>query len=177
MALDLDHWLSEPTIRVAHRRDSSATAEELWDAARGVRLTDTTLLGRLVRWRIPGIPPGISYDELFRSPPFVVLAEDRQLLISGLVGRIWTLRRDYPELTRPDEFLAWSKRGTARVVFANWVQPTEDSRTALCSETRVQPIGSQGRVGLVALRPLVSTFHHLVDSDGIETAVRRAEAR
>lgn len=177
MTLDLDHWLSDPTIRVSHQRRSNASAEELWDAARDVRLTDTALLGRLVRWRIPGIPAGISYDELFRSPPFVVLAEDQQLLISGLVGRIWTLRRDYPELTRPDEFLAWSRRGTARVVFANWVQPAEDRRSALCSETRVQPIGSQGRLGLVALRPIVSTFHQLVDSDGMEAAVRRAEGR
>lgn len=176
-SLDLDRWLADPAIRVAHRRDSSASPESLWEAARGVRLSDTVLLGKLVRWRIPGVPAGMSYDELFRSPPFVVLAEDERLLISGLVGRIWTLRRDYPQLTEPNEFLAWSRRGTARVLFANWVQPADRSRTALCSETRVQAIGPQGRIGLAAIRPLVTTFHHLVDSDGIETAVRRAESR
>lgn len=173
----LDDWLPESTIRVAHRRASSATPEALWEAARDVRLTDTALLGRLVRWRIPGIPAGISYDELFRHPPFVVLAEDQQVLISGLVGRIWTLRRDYPKLTTPEEFLAWSKRGTARVLFANWVAPSEDGRTVLCSETRVQPIGPQGRLGMTAIRPLVSTFHQLVESDGMDAAVRRAESR
>ncbi|MBV8991372.1 MAG: hypothetical protein JO372_22665 [Solirubrobacterales bacterium] len=176
-SLDLDRWLAEPAIRITHRRDSSATPESLWEAARGVRLTDTMLLGKLVRWRIPGVPAGISYDELFRSPPFVVLVEGEQLLISGLVGRIWTLRRDYPQLTAPEEFIAWSRRGTARVMFANWVARSDGSRTALCSETRVQAIGSQGRIGLAAVRPLVSTFHHLVDSDGMATAVRRAERR
>ncbi len=176
-ALDLDRWLANPAIRITHRRQSTATPENLWEQARAVRLKDTVLLGRLVRWRIPGMPTTISYDEMFRSPPFLVLAESEQLLIAGLVGRIWTLRRDYPELESPAEFLAWSRRGTARVMFANWVQREDGSRAALCSETRVQAIGSQGRIGLAAIRPLVTTFHHLVDSDGIETAVRRAERR
>ncbi len=42
--------------------------------------------------------------------------------MSGIVGRIWTLRRDYPELRDPEEFRAWSTPGTARVVFANWIE-------------------------------------------------------
>jgi hypothetical protein len=40
---------------------------------------------------------------------------------------------------------------------------------------RVEPIGSQGRVGLAAVRPLVSAFQHLIGSDGIDSAVRLAE--
>lgn len=174
---DLDHWLSNPAIRVAHRRPSSASAQRLWECARSVRLSDTALLGRLVRWRIPGLDPGLSYHELFSHPPFLVLARDHRLLISGLVGRIWTLRRDYPELECPDEFRAWSQRGTARVMFANWVTHSDGDQVALHSETRVQAIGSQGRIGLAAVRPLVSSFHHLVESDGMELAIRRAEQR
>ena len=48
---------------------------------------------RLVRWRIPGIPGDISFDELFRRPPFLLLEEHETSLMSGIVGRIWTLRR------------------------------------------------------------------------------------
>jgi hypothetical protein len=95
------------------------------------------MLGRLVRWRIPGTPADISFDEMFRRPPFLVLDEQpEQALISGLVGRIWTLRRDYPQLTDPEEFRRWSTPGTARVLFANWI---EDG--ALVSETRVEGFG------------------------------------
>jgi len=61
------------------------------------------------------------------------------------------------------------------VLFANWVEPTAAGRVPLASETRVQALGIQGRVGLAAVRPLVSTFHNLVGSEGIEAAVRRAE--
>jgi hypothetical protein len=162
-------------MRVAHRRESSARADRLWDAARAVRLGDTSLLGRLVRLRIPGTRPDISFDELFRRPPFAVLHEEKTALVSGLVGRIWTLRRDYPRLTDPEEFLQWSTRGTARVLFAHWVEPAGSGRATLASEVRVQAIGSQGRIGVAAVRPLVTAFQPLIGSDGIEAAVRMAE--
>ncbi len=141
-----------------------------------MRLSDTRLLGRLVRWRIPGLASDLAFDELFRSPPFLVLAEDDQALVSGLVGRIWTLRRDYPQLQDPEEFRDWSTPGTARVVFANWVE-TESSggRSTIRAEARVEPIGVQGKVGVAAVRGLVSAFGSLVGSDGIEIAARRAE--
>jgi hypothetical protein len=133
------------------------------------------MLGRLVRWRIPGTPADVSFDEMFRRPPFMVLDEHaEEALISGLVGRIWTLRRDYPELSDPEEFRRWEQPGTARVVFANWMEDT-DGGTALVSETRVQGFGAQGRLGVRAVGPLIRAFQHLVGSDGIEAAVRLAE--
>jgi hypothetical protein len=104
----------------------------------------------------------------------VLHAEDGAL-VSGLVGRIWTLRRDYPKLSDPEEFRAWSKGGTARVAFASWVEPVGDGRSALHSEARVQAHGAQGRIGVAAVRPLVRGFQYLIGSEGIATAVRRAE--
>ena len=175
MKPDLDHWLPDPALRVYHRRESTVHPERLWDAARHVRLVETSVLGRLINWRIPGVPLQATFDDLFHDPPFAVLTEEDGALVSGLVGRIWTLRRDYPAIATPDEFRAWSQPGTARVLFANWVEPTAAGRVLLASETRVQALGIQGRVGLAAVRPLVSTFHNLVGSEGIEAAVRRAE--
>lgn len=178
MTVSLDSWLPDPAMRVAHCRESAVSAEELWDAAREIRLRDAAMLGRVVRWRIPGLSPEMAFDQLFRCPPFIVLEErPGQALVSGLVGRIWTLRRDYPRLESPDEFRQWSRRGTARVVFANWTEEASSGRAALHSETRVQPIGPQGRLGVAAVRPIVRAFGHLVGSDGIATAVRRAERR
>jgi hypothetical protein len=90
--------------------------------------------------------------------------------VSGIVGRIWTLRRDYPELRDPEDFRAWSTPGTARVAFANWIDGD-----ALFSETRVDAFGVQGRLGLRAVRPLVRAFQGLIGSDGIAAAVSLAE--
>lgn len=132
-----------------------------------------------MRWRIPGLPADISFDQLFRAPPFIVLSEvEGHALVSGLVGRIWTLRRDYPRLNDPTEFREWSTPGTARVLFANWIESAfANEHATLHSEARVEAIGAQGRVGVAAVRPLVSAFGNLVGSDGIEAAVKRAERR
>src|ERR1700733_2526887 len=173
---DLDRWLPDPSIRVAHRRESSAPPDRLWETARSVRLSDTRLLGRLVRWRIPDLAPDLTFDELFRSPPFLVLAEEPgRSLVSGLVGRIWTLRRDYPQLRDPEEFESWSKSGTARVVFANWIETDSPERSIIRAEARVEPIGAQGRGGGGGGRGMAAGFGSLLGSDGIEIAARRAE--
>ncbi|HEV7177550.1 MAG TPA: hypothetical protein VGN29_18795 [Solirubrobacteraceae bacterium] len=177
---NLDRWLSEPSLRVAHRRESTADVDRLWAAAQRIRVADAGLLGRLVRWRIPGVPPEMSFDQMFRSQPFIVLDEDDgdgdgRSLVSGLVGRIWTLRRDYPKLREPHEYRSWEESGTAKVLFANWVEPLPGDRSAICMEARVRGIGARGRVGVAAVRPLVSRFQQLVGTEGMQAAVRLAE--
>jgi hypothetical protein len=171
----LDDWLPRPALRVAHRRESSASAQALWEAASALRLDEAPVLGRLVQWRIPGVPRDQPFDRLLRDPPFLVLAERPQrALVSGLVGRIWTLRRDYPRLGGPEEFREWDQRGSARVVIASWVDETGE-RAALCTEARVEGIGAQGQVGIAAVRPLVRGFQHLLGTEALRAAVRAAE--
>jgi hypothetical protein len=174
---DLDRWIESPILRVRHERSARVPSERLWEAALSVRLRDTGLLGRLVRWRIPGTEPELEYDRLFRSPPFTVLEERPGLLVSGLVGRIWTPQRDYPLLEDPDAFRDWRRRGTARVLIATWAAADGAGGGRLVSESRVDAFGPQGRLGLAAVRPLVAGFHGLVASDGIAAAVRLAEPR
>jgi hypothetical protein len=174
---DLDAWLARPAVRVSHHRRSVATPEELWRTAREVRLGDTRLLGRLVRWRIPETSAYATFDELFRGPPFAVLEEGERSLLSGIVGRIWTLRRDYPQLASPAEFRDWNQPGTARVLFANWVEERAPKGSLLRSETRVEPFGVQGRIGVASVRPLIHGFQQLIGSDAMAVAVRRAEAQ
>jgi hypothetical protein len=172
---DLDRWLRAPAIRVAHRRESTAAPERLWRAASELRLGDAPLLGRLIRWRIPGVRIDSSFDELFRNPPFLVLAEGEASLVSGLVGRIWTLRRDYPLLADAAEFGSWSHPGTAKVLFAHWVESLPGGRSALRSEARLEAFGIQGSLGLRSVRPLIRASQHLVGTDALAAVVRRAE--
>jgi hypothetical protein len=176
-APDLDVWIPYPAVRVRHRRESSVSREQLWRAAHEVKLSDTSVLGRLVRWRIPGLPADDSFYDLFREQPFLALSESDGVLVSGLVGKIWTLRRDYPKLAGPEEFQRWSMPGTTKVVLANWVEDARGGGSALSAEVRVQAYGMQGRVGLASVRPLIRGFQHLVGSDAIAAAVRRAESR
>ena len=171
----LDAWLASPVVRTRHRRGARTSPEALWDAATRVRLDDTRSLGRLVRWRIPGLPGDLTYHELFRSYPFTVLEEDDGLVVSGLCGRIWTLARDYPRLGGADEFLAWDEPGTVRVAFAHWVADDGDGRAELISEARVEPVDRHAAVRMRALWAVIGRFERLVGAEPLALAARSAE--
>jgi hypothetical protein len=172
---DLDAWLPDPAVRTFERREAAVDARALWAAAGGVRLADSRRLGRLVRWRIPGTPADITYRELFASDPFMLLEQGQTYSVSGLVGRIWTLRRDYPHLADPEQFRDWHRGGTARVLFGHWAEPAGRGRAALASEARVAVADRQARLGLRLVRPLISAFEPLIGSEALTAAVRRAE--
>lgn len=171
---ELDAWIPEPTIRTRHRREARADPEALWEAAAGVRLDEAGTLARLVQWRLPGTPQGITFRELLAREPFVVLAEGDGWSLSGMCGRIWTLARDYPRLSGADEFRAWDRRGTARVLFAHWVEPAGDGRAALISEARVQPVDRRAALALRGLWLGVRPFERLIGAEPLSLAARRA---
>ena len=135
------------------------------------------LLGRLVRWRIPGTSANQSFEELFRAYPFTVLEEDEGLLISGLCGRIWTLARDYPDLAGPEAFRDWNRSGTVRVLLAHWVERGQGDELQLVSEARVQPVDSGAERRLRVLWALIGPFEGLVGPEALTAAVQRAENR
>jgi hypothetical protein len=171
---DLDAWLPDPAIRTCHRRVSRADPGALWEAAESVRLRDTRTLGRIVRWRIPGVPSQQTFGELFRAHPFTVLDEGERCLVSGLVGRIWTLERDYPRLEGPVAFREWDRGATARVLMAHWVEPDERG-SALVSESRVDAVDRRAALCVRALWTVVGRFERLIGGEALRAAVRRAE--
>jgi hypothetical protein len=176
MAQDrLDAWLASPVVRTHHRRAATADPAALWTRATEVRLRDTGSLGRLVRWRIPGLAPDLTYHELFRGYPFVVLEEDERLLVSGLCGRIWTIARDYPRLSDASDFREWAEPGTVRVAFGHWVEPGADGVASLVSEARVEPVDRAAGLRMRALWAVIGGFERLVGGEALAVAARSAE--
>ena len=162
-------------MRTYHRRVARATPDALWDAATNLQLSDTRTLGRLVRWRIPGLDRELTYGELFRDYPFTVLEEGKRHLLAGLCGRIWTMARDYPRLKKPDDFARWAEPGTVRVLFGHWVRECGDGRAELVSEARVAPVDRAAAVPLNRLWKVVGPFERLVGAEAIVAATARAE--
>jgi hypothetical protein len=171
---DLDRWLPAPAVRSAHRREARADAAALWAAARGVRLGDCRLLGRLVRARLGVGDDETTFDALFRSAPFVLLDSGPSWALSGLCGRIWRVRGELGVLADADAFRDWSEPGTARVLFANWAEPFE-SGAVLHSEVRVDAVDRRAARCLWALEPFIATFQGLVGRESLAVAARRAQ--
>ena len=174
-APDLDGWLTDPVIRTRHRCEAAAAPEALWRAAASVRLDDTRTLGRLIGWRIPGTPAHETFGELFERPPFLVLDAGPTHSLSGLCGRIWTLRRDYASLQEPRAFRDWDEPGTARVLFAHWVEPTPNG-SALISEARVEAIDGRARFALALLWRTMRGFERRIGGEALALAADRAQA-
>ena len=162
-------------MRTHHRRSAATTPDALWEAAREVRLADTRTLTRLVRWRIPGVSDGQTFTELFSHYPFTLLDEGDTWSVSGLCGQIWTPARDYARLSGPDEFRAWDQRGTVRVLFAHWTEPSGNGGATLVSEARVDPVDPTARMRLRALWTVIGPFERLVGAEPLTVAARRAE--
>ncbi len=174
---DLDAWLPRPEIRSRHRRESTADPDALWRAARDVSLDQTRTIGRLVRWRIPGVPAGQSFAGLLSHDPFTVLQEGERWSISGMCGRIWTLARDYPRLDGAQAFADFDEARSVRVLFAHWVQVTGDGRSVLFSEARVQPTDRIATARLRALWLVVGPFERLIGAEPLALTVEHAERR
>jgi hypothetical protein len=171
--VDLDLWLPKPVLRTNHRRESSATAAVLWKSAATVRLRDCRILGRLIRARIPGLRASLRFDELFRSNPFNLLEEGPAYNLSGLCGRIWTVRGDFALLSQPSDFLDWDVPGTVRVLFASWAEPN-GSGSALVSEVRIAAVDRKAGLYVRALGPFIASFQGLVAAEPLQIATQRA---
>ena len=169
----LDDWLPDPVVRSHHRRRSQADPQALWRTATALRLSETRRLGRLVRWRIPGVPPDQTFQGLFADYPFCVLDEGDGWMLSGLAGRIWTLQRDYPRLEGPEAFRTWAEPGTVRVLVANWVEPDGDG-SAICSEARVAPVDRRAGLRLRSLWTVIGPFERLIGAEPLALAAQRA---
>jgi len=174
-APDLDRWIAQPTVRTYHCRDARSDPATLWRAAATVQIGESGLLGRLVRWRVPGTQAGQTYREMFTSAPFLELERGEDRLLAGLCGRIWTARPALATLSRPAAFRDWNVAGTARVLFAQWVTPVPDG-ARLISEVRVAPVDSGAAMRLRALWPLISRFEPLISTEPLSLAVRRAQS-
>jgi hypothetical protein len=173
--VDLDAWLPDADVRTHHRRATAASPAAVWDAAQALRLDDTRTLGRLVRWRLPETQPGWTFSELLRRYPFTLLDEGPRHSISGLCGRIWTFRTDYPRLADPAAFTTWGEPGTVRVLFANWVEEVDDGGAVLHDEARVAAVDRNGALRLKVLWAAVGRFEGLIGSEAVSRAVSLAE--
>jgi hypothetical protein len=172
---DLDRWLPEPQVRTHHRRSASVAPAQLWHAAERIRVADAPRLGRVLRWRIPSTPADLPYREVFRRYPFIVLDEGEGWTVSGLCGRPWSLRRDYPELQSADEFRKWDESGTVRILFAHWVEESDNGGATLVSESRVEPVDRSASWRMRALWSALGRFEGLIGREALDAAVKAAE--
>jgi hypothetical protein len=171
-------WLPGCHARLHLARRSTATPEELWEAAQTIRLSDAPRLSRLIRWRlgrhVP--PPETTFEEFFRTGIFMLLEEGDRLYISGVAGKIWAPSGDYAQFETAGEYREYRARGTAKVVLKTEVLEHERG-SQIVSEARVWCSDRRTQMIFRPFWAVVSPFARFIYSEGFAAAVRRAEGR
>ena len=134
-----------------------------------MRLSDTRTLERLVRWRIPDVPPTQTFDELFRTYPFTLLDAGDTWSLSGPVRAHLDAR---PATTRGSPGRRRSATGTSAAP-SGCCSPTGPSRARtgareLVSEARVDPVDAAARLRLRALWTVIGPFERLVGAEPLD---------
>ncbi len=175
-ALELDAWLPDPgRPGRAPARERRVARAAVGGRAR-VRLSDTRVLGRLVRWRIPGLPADSRSTRCSAQQPFMALIE----IATGRSCRGWSGGSGRSGATTR----ARRRRGVSGLVDARDRQGAvrelgraggRGARRAARQRCACRRSALQGRIGLTSVRPLIRGFQGLVGSEALAAAVRRAE--
>ena len=135
-------------------------------------------LGRLVRWRIPGLPADVTLRGAVRrrrrSRCSTRATAGRSAGSSAGSGRCGATTRGW---TGADAFAALgASRGPSGWLFAHWVEESAEGGSALLSEARVAPVDRGAALRLRALWTVVGPWERLIGGEALARVVRTAEA-
>jgi hypothetical protein len=178
MTTAVQDWLPGSHARVHQVRVSTATPDELWQAAQTIQLRDAPRLSRLIRWRLGkhAPSPDTTFEEFFRTGIFMLLEEGDRLYISGVAGKIWAPSGDYAQFETPAEYREYRRRGTAKVVMKTEVSEHERG-SQIITEARVWCADRRTRLLFRPFWAVVAPFARYIASEGFAAAVKRAEGR
>jgi hypothetical protein len=173
----LDRWLPDQTVRTLHRRRSTASPDALWDAARAAAIGDTLTLRPLIMLRLRGARPTTrtTFEELFRTPPFVLLEEGERLSVSGLAGKLWTPAGDYASFDSGDAYVAHDAPATAKVALATTVVAHAGGGSEIVTESRVWCVDRSARWRFRPYWVLVGPLSRFIGIELLHATTRRAE--
>ena len=178
VAPDLNLWLDRPALRIVHRRASRASAEQLWSAALEIELGEVGCWGGSFAGASPALAAEQSVRAAFRYPaPFLGTRAARK----AEPARAWSVRSGpaarLPRAGGPEEFRDWSRRGTARVVFAPTGWQATDARLLGVDhvESRFRPLAPRAHGAAAVRAPWFAPSAPSSAPRGSQAAVRRAE--
>jgi hypothetical protein len=171
-------WLPGCHARLQYARASTASADDLWEAAQNVRLRDAPRLRRVIRWRLGrhAPPPETTFEEFFRTGIFMLLEEGERLYIAGVAGKIWAPSGEYAQFETAGEYREYRARGTAKVVVKISVREHERG-SQIVTEARIWCADRRTQLIFRPFWAVVAPLARFIYSDAFAAAVKRAEGR
>ena len=142
-----------------HQIEIDAPPEAVWDHVRQIDLAGPALVRFLLVARGfrmeegPTTPESLGFTVLSERPP--------RHLILGMIGKFWTRDGGLVE-GEPEAFAEFNQPGYAKAVWVFQLNPLDEGRTRLITETRVQCTDAQSRRKFRRYWMLVGPFSALI---------------
>jgi hypothetical protein len=179
-AIGLDDLIPTYDVRSRHEGVAMAPARDVWAAVDRLRFADASPWVRVLL-RLRGIPD-LSHLTLRRSLDrlgFRVLVDrPGEELIAGVMGRFWALDERGTSLVTPvdgRELIEFDVPGYAAAVLSLRLEPVDEGRTRIVTETRVRGTDAAARRRLAAYWLLIRPFSGFLRRDLLRAVARLAE--
>jgi hypothetical protein len=173
----MDDWLPEQHASTHHARRSGAAPERLWQAARTVQVRETRTLRPIIGWRLGDYAPPADAPlyGVLSAHPFLLLAEQGTVSVSGLAGKLWALGDTFVRFEGPEQFRTWREPGFCKVVVRHAVRAHGGGGSEIVSDIGIWCTNRGAQLRFRPYWAFIGPFSRFIGSELLSAAVRRAE--
>jgi hypothetical protein len=141
-----------------------------------VQVRETRTLRPIIGWRLGRYAPGAERPvyEVLAAHPFLLLAEDGMVSVSGLAGKLWALGDTFVRFDGPESFRRWREPGYCKVAVRHEVVAAGGG-SEIHSDVRIWCTSRSAQVRFRPYWAFIGPFSHFIGSELLSAAVRRAE--
>jgi hypothetical protein len=141
-----------------------------------VQVRETRTLRPIIGWRMGRYAPAAdaALYNVLATHPFVRLAEQGRVSVSGLAGKLWSLGDTFVRFDGPATFAGWRDPGYCKVAVRHEVLPDGDG-SVIFSEVRIWCTDRHAQLRFRPYWAFIGPFSHFIGSELLSAAVRRAE--
>lgn len=141
-----------------------------------MQVRQTRTLRPIIRWRMGRYAPAPDAElgDVLARHPFVLLAEDGMVSVSGLAGRLWALGDTFARFDGAEAFRAWREPGHCKVAVRHEVLP-DGAGSEIQSEVRIWCTDRRAQLRFRPYWAFIGPFSRFIGSELLSAATRRAE--
>ena len=141
-----------------------------------MQVRETRTLRPIIGWRMGRYapPPDAQLRDVLATHPFVLLAEQGMVSVSGLAGKLWTLGDTFLHFDDPAAFAGWHGPGHCKVAVRHEVLP-HGGGSEIHSEVRIWCTDRHAQLRFRPYWAFIGPFSRFIGSELLSAATRRAE--
>jgi hypothetical protein len=142
-----------------------------------VEVHETRTLRPIIGWRLGRYAPAADAPlyEVLATHPFVRLAEDGMVSVSGLAGKLWSLGDTFVRFDDAEVFRGWREPGYCKVAVRHAVVARDGGGSEIRSEVRIWCTDRRAQLRFRPYWAFIGPFSRFIGSELLSAAVRRAE--